>query len=103
MTDLTILYDTVVSEFEDTELALMVVQALTVNLTTEVLEEDFIAKGIYSTRVEDKVRKLLWSYPQHKVDLAIRLWECYHSWTIGRSFAGLGGCVERTFKELLED
>lgn len=102
MADLTILYDAVVSEFEDTELALMVVQAVTVNLTTEVLEEDFTTKNSFGTRVEDKVRKLLWSYPQHKVDLAIRLWECYHSWDIGKGCAGLGGCVERTFKELLE-
>ena len=102
MSDLTILYDAVVSEFNDTELALMVVQVVTVNLTTEISEDDLCITGQLASKIEDKVRKLLWQSPQHKVDLAIRLWKCYYSWEVGRTCAGIGGCVERTFKDLLE-
>lgn len=95
------LYDAVKSEFND-DIALTVVQILTINLSTKVKKKDMIEGG-FRDKVLTKAKKVLWQVDNDTYELAVKIWDVYPSWDTRQSFHGLGGCTIKTFKELLDD
>lgn len=89
-------YNAIAEEFSP-KLALMVIQILTINMTTKIPKDI----STFAGKVEKKARKLLWEESRADVDLALALVDCVHSWEIGQSMHGLGGCERKSFKELL--
>lgn len=89
-------YNAIAEEFSP-KLALMVIQILTINMTTKIPED--VSK--FSEKVEKKARKLLWEESRADVDLAIRIYSVVHEWELRQSMQGLGGCTTKTFKELI--
>ena len=100
--DFTRIYDTIVEEFDNPTLALMVVQIYTINLTTKIRPKDISHPGRFTEKVIEKSKKVLWQSEDSDVELAILLWQCIHSWENRQAMHGLGGCEKKTFKELLE-
>lgn len=100
MTKFNNIYDAILEEYEDAELALMVTQIYTINLTTKIKKKHLIVSGSFTEKVKKKAIKLLWEYDQDKVTLAIGLWDCIYDWELKQSLGGLGGCVKRSFKEI---
>ena len=90
------IYDTIAEEFSP-KIALMVVQIITISMTTKIPKDLKLM-----SKVERKARKLLWEESRADVDLALALVDCVHSWEIGQSMNGLGGCERKSFKELLD-
>ena len=90
------LYSAISEEFSP-KFALMVIQIATINMTTKIPKDI----STFAGKVEKKARKLLWEESRADVDLALALVDCVHAWEIGQSMNGLGGCVRKSFKELL--
>jgi hypothetical protein len=103
MADFTKIYNAINLEFDNPELAMMVVQIYTINLTTKIKPSHLHEVGEFTDKVINKAKKVLWEYSCDDVELAIALWKCIHNWQIGQSMNGLGGCEAKTFKELLEN
>jgi hypothetical protein len=102
MADFTKMYDAINLEFGNPELAMMVIQIYTINLTTKTKLSHLQESGKFTDKVIKKAKKVLWQYSHDDVELAIKLWQCIHIWEIGQSMNGLGGCEKKTFKELLK-
>ena len=102
MADFTKLYDTVKAEFND-EIALSVVQILTINLTTKIKKKDMNVKGIFRDKILKKAKKALWQLDDDTFELSVKIWDVYPSWITRQEMHGLGGCTIKTFKELLGD
>ena len=102
MADFTRIYNAIHEEFDNRDLAMMVVQIYTINLTTKIKPKDISTPGRFTEKVIKKSKKLFWQYEDCDIDLAISLWQCIHSWENRQAMHGLGGCEKKTFKELLE-
>ena len=96
------LYDAVNAEF-DAEIALAVVQIVTINLTIKVKKKDFLTEGSLRERILKKAKKLLWQLDDDTFDLAVKIFDVYPSWNTRQEMHGLGGCTVKSFKELLGD
>ena len=103
MADFTRVYNAINEEFDNRDLAMMVVQIYTINLTTKVKPKDIINTGRFTDKLIEKSKKVLWEYPIDDVELAISLWKCIHSWETRQTMYGIGGCEKKTFKELLKE
>ena len=86
-----------ISEEFSPKIALMVVQIVTINMTTKFPED--ISR--FAEKVEKKARKLLWEESRADIELALELCTVCHDWEIRQSMNGLGGCERKSFKELL--
>ena len=91
------LYSAIAEEFSP-KIALMVLQIVTISMTTKIPKDLNLA-----SKVEKKARKLLWEESRADIELALKIFECVHSWDTRQSLQGLGGCVTKTFKELMSD
>ena len=96
------LYQQIEKEY-DADMALMVVQINTINLTMKISEKDLNEPGRFTKRLHKKTYKLLWEYDNDKIELALKLNDVIQQWECGKSFQGLGGCIEKTFKELIKE
>ena len=90
------LYSAISEEFSP-KIALMVVQIVTINMTTKMPKDI----STFAEKVEKKARKLLWEESRADIELALQLFVVCHNWEIGQSMHGLGGCERKSFKELL--
>ena len=94
------IFKTVENEF-DSEIALLVCLAHSINLSLKVTDEDLMLKGNYTKRLNEKTHNILWEYPD-KVELVIKIRDAFQSFEMGESFNGLGGCTKKTLKECIE-
>jgi hypothetical protein len=95
------LYDAVNAEFDD-EIALSVVQIMTINLTTKPKKKNITGEQSFRDKILKKAKKALWELSDDDFDLSVKLWGCVPSWNIRQDMNGLGGCTVKSFKELLE-
>lgn len=102
MADFTKIYNAINEEFSNPDLAMMVVQIYTINLTTKLKLSHLQESGKFTAKIIKKAKKVLWQYSSDDVELAIDLWQCIPNWASGQSMDGLGGCEKKTFKQLLE-
>lgn len=106
MKEFCLLFETIQSEGFSKNIALGVCIADSIRYCTIPKNTDFLPenKGKYTLRVKNKIQDCLSNngYDTEEINQVIDLWDCIHSWEIGRSFDGIGGCKYKTFKELLE-
>lgn len=95
------LYDAVNAEF-DAEIALSVVQIMTINLSTKPKKKNMTGEKSFRDKILKKAKKALWELSDDDYELAIKLWDCVPSWNLRQDMNGLGGCTVKSFKELLE-
>ena len=92
-------FNVVKDEFDE-ETAILVVTALTVNLTMNATMEELTSIGAYTARLTEIIRENLWSHSD-KIDLVLKIWEALYDYQICQSMQGLGGCVAKTIKEIM--
>lgn len=85
------------------EVALAAVQILTISMITKTKNSDLVGKTKWSDRVLKKAEKVLWETPKEDFELAKACWSVIHSWDARQQLHGLGGCVVKTFAELVAD
>lgn len=83
------------------EVAMAAVQILTVSMVTKLKNSDIQGRTKWSERVLKKARKVLWETSKEDLELAKACWSVIQSWEAGQQFHGLGGCVAKTFAELV--
>ena len=93
-------FDTIKEEFDE-DTALLCVCAMSVLLSTIPTNQDLEEKGNFTSRVCKKISKLLWEHEDEKVEEVLKIIDAYHYFEIGKSMKGLGGCVEKTLKEII--
>jgi hypothetical protein len=95
------LYDAVNADF-DAEIALSVVQIMTINLSTKPSKKNMTGEKSFRDKILKKAKKALWELSDDDYELVIKLWGCVPSWNLRQDMNGLGGCTVKSFKELLE-
>lgn len=85
------------------EVALAAVQILVISMITKTKNSDLVGKTKWSDRVLKKAKKVLWETPKEDFELAKACWSVIYSWTAGQQLHGMGGCVAKTFAELVAD
>lgn len=85
------------------EVALAAVQILAISMIIKTKNSDLVGKTKWSDRVLKKAKKVLWETPEEDFELAKACWLVIHSWAAGQQFHGMGGCVAKTFAELVAD
>ena len=96
------IFTNVMAEFDDEELALIVVQIVTLNIAKKY-KSRHIEKSSYTKELLNKVAKVLWGYDADKLALGIAIWEVYHIFDARMSLDGSGGCEKTTIKKLLDE
>lgn len=96
------LFSELKNEFSD-DIALGVCVALGIHISTKITEKDITKPGRYGQKVTKKIRNALWEYSSDDVDLIIRIEAMVYEWDTRRSMDGFGGCVRKTFRELIEE
>ncbi len=94
------IFQKVSNEF-DPEIAILVSIAHSINLSLKITNKDLI-KNNYTNRLNAKTREILWEHPD-KIDLVIQIREALPTLLIGQEMAGLGGCKQKTLKEIMEE
>ena len=89
-----------IEEEFDSEIALMVIQILTVS------QESFNkGRTKYLSEPQKYLRNsfnaIFWEQPEEKQSLAWNLFNTVYDWDIAQEMQGLGGCEVKSFKELL--
>lgn len=93
-------FDTIKEEFDE-DTALLCVCAMSVLLSTTPTNYDLEGRGRFTTKVYKKVSELLWEHEDGKVEEVLKIIDAYHDFEMGKSMKGLGGCVEKTLKEII--
>ena len=84
------------------EIALTAVQIYTINLTSAVYtNKGFLEDASGFLRTE--ARRALWETDDDTFFLCWKVFGCIHEWESMQSLQGLGGCVAKTFKQLVEE
>ena len=94
-------FNQVQSEF-DTEIALCVIQILSINLLLKPYMSELKGKKSFEERIIKRTKKLLWEIDADIVEQSIQIWKQVHNWDTRRVMQGLGGCEYKTFRQLLE-
>ena len=94
------LFEAVSDEF-GTEVALCVVQIITIQLRLKPKMKELTGEKSFEERVITKAKDVLWETDSSIVEQAIQVWRVTHDWDVRQTMAGLGGCEKKTFKELL--
>ena len=84
------------------EIALTAVQIYTINLTPSFYTKDEFYENA-SEFLRKEVRKVLWETDDDTFFLRWKVFGCIHEWESRQSLQGLGGCVAKTFKQLVEE
>lgn len=84
------------------EIALAAIQIYTLNLTPVIISQDeFYDNPSEFLRIQ--ARKVLWEMSIEDFITAWKVYGCIHEWESRQSLQGLGGCVTKTFKELVAE
>ena len=84
------------------EIALTAVQIYTINLTPSFYTKDAFYENA-SEFLRKEARKVLWETDDDTFFLCWKVFGCIHEWESRQSLQGLGGCVAKTFKQLVEE
>lgn len=95
-------YDAVAADY-GSEVALATIQILTVSFTTKIKLKDLKTAGRFTEKIKRKVKDLLWECDPQIVQQAFACWEVSNSWQTRQSLQGMGGCVTKTIKELIDE
>ena len=84
------------------EIALTAVQIYTINLTPSFYTKDEFYENA-SEFLRKEARKVLWETDDDVFFLCWKIFGCIHEWESRQSLQGLGECVAKTFKQLVEE
>ena len=96
------LYDAVATDYGP-EVALATIQILTISMTTKTKLKDLKTAGRFTEKIKRKVKDLLWECDPQIIQQAFACWEVSNSWETRQSLQGMGGCVTKTIKELVDE
>ena len=100
------LFETLKNEGFSEKIALAVCTSDAIHRSTKPKNEELLPenRGKYRLRVLEKIEGYLSTknYSLEETKQVVDLWSCIYSWEIGRDMNGIGGCVYKTFKELLK-
>lgn len=74
--------------------------AHSLHLSTKPTKAELLVHGRYWERVERLIRQTLWQ--SDDIDLVVNLCFAVYDVEITHALQGLGGCVAKTFKQVLE-
>ena len=83
------------------EVAMAAVQILAISMITKLKDSDLVGRTKWSDRVLKKAKKVLWETTKEDFEMAKACWSVIQSWEAGQQFHGMGGCVAKTFAELV--
>lgn len=89
------------SEF-GSEVALAAIQIYSINLLKSTSELDEFYENPEAI-IRRLARELLWETPEKDFDFVFKVYQCIYDWETRQSLQGLGGCVTKSFKELLDN
>lgn len=97
-------FNTVKQEFSE-DIAILVVSALTINLSTKIKKKDLASDNdsSFRKRIDNKTRTVLWEHSPETIDLVIEIRDALHEFQTRISMEGLGGCKVLTLKEIIEN
>jgi len=96
------LFETIQSEF-NTELAINAIAILVLNLSMKPTYKDLTTPSRYRTKLVDKAKHVLWESDNDVFELSVKIWDAIHEYETRQTMHGLGGCVKKTFKELIDN
>ena len=96
------LFDQIVYEGFSIGTALSAIQILTLNNSVKPNMKDLKITGHFHERIKGKAKNLLWDLPKEDFELAFKVYECLPDFSMCQNLAGLGGCVKRTIREIME-
>ena len=81
------------------EVCLGLCAAHAIHMSMRITEKDWAEPGRFDARLEKKIRRALWQEPH--IDLIVKL--CLATYEVETTHAlhGLGGCVAKSFKDVL--
>ncbi len=91
------IYNAVKEEFNH-DVALLTVQMLTIHMSTKI-KDPFK----FHDKIVSKISKTLAGTDPVVFDIAMKCWEVCYEWETRQSLTGFGGCVKKTFKELIQE
>lgn len=90
----------VVTDEFDARIAALSVVAISITTSTKIKSKDFEC-GNFTKRVNKKIRKALWFHEPEHVELAIKIRDAWTTFECCRDMNGIGGCVEKTLKQII--
>lgn len=78
------------------EIALVVVQMLTINLSNYPTDEEFETRGLYEERLHNIFHEVFWEIDRNDFLMALAIFEKIHDWEISQFD------VKKTFKQLIK-
>lgn len=92
-----------VKEAFDQDTAVVVVVALTLNLSKKVKGRHILKVGSFSEELDAKTRDVLWELSIEEVNKAIEIRNCIYDWDLSQSLDGLGGSRKKSLKEIYDE
>lgn len=83
-------------------IAVGVVVALTIDITTKIKKKD-IVEGNFTKKIDKKTRDALWDYSDDEVKLIIKIRDIWSTFELSQTFNDLGGFEHKTLKELIDE
>lgn len=94
------LYSVAIKEYPH-NICLDLCAAHSLHLATKHTKKDLLIAGRYWEKVERLIRKTLWQ--SEDIDLVVSLCFAVYDVETTHALQGLGGCVAKTFKQVLEN
>ena len=98
------IYDQIDEEYGH-EIAILALVGLTMNYTKSIKNRHLKRKnkGLYTAELRDSIKELLFNCDDAKIEKALQLVDSWYDYELGLSMQGLGGCVQKSLKEIIGD
>lgn len=97
------LFKQIVGEDYSEEVALTVIQIMTIHLSKKITLSHIENKGEFSNEIIEDAKSLLFQTPEEVVKEALQIWSVMYDYEISQSLHGLGGCKKKTFRQLVQE
>jgi hypothetical protein len=97
------IFKQLISEGFSEEVALSVVQVITINIIKPIKKKHLSGDRDYASEIISDAKLLLWKLPIETFTEIITLCSCISEWETRMSIQGIGGCKVKTFKQLLDE
>ena len=95
------LFEALVAEDFSVQTAINVVAIHTIHLSMHLKKSDIEVLNGFKDRLTKKARKALWEESDEDFDVAFKLAMAIMAFETSNALQGLGGCVPKTFRELI--
>lgn len=95
------LFNDIINEGYSSEVALSVIQIMTINMYKKVKKSHIKKPGTFRHEIIVESKEMLYESSEGVVDDAIRIWDVLYDYEIRKDFNGIGGCEKKTIRELI--